>query len=57
MERPYFLAGGLKPENVEDAVKTAHPYALDISSGVETDGFNAPFKIEECIRRIRDVRE
>lgn len=57
MERPYFLAGGLKPENVEDAVKTAHPYALDISSGVETDGFKDPFKIEECIRRIRDVRE
>lgn len=57
MERPYFLAGGLNQENVDRAIRTAHPYCLDISSGVETDGIKDSLKIEECIRRIRNVRE
>ena len=36
--RPYFLAGGLDPENVFRAVTDLHPYAVDTSSGLETDG-------------------
>ena len=54
-ERPYFLAGGLSPDNVQEAVRACRPYGLDVSSGVETDGIKDPVKIETCIRRIRNV--
>ena len=56
MDRPYFLCG--RPErrkNVEQAILQTHPFAVDISSGVETDGVKDPKKITECIRRIRHV--
>ncbi len=56
MDRPYFLAGGLNAENVEQAILQTHPFAVDISSGVETDGVKDPKKITECIRSIRHVR-
>ena len=39
VNRPYFLAGGLTLDNVENAVKTHHPFVVDVSSGIETDGF------------------
>jgi phosphoribosylanthranilate isomerase len=36
-EKPFFLAGGINPENVDKAV-LLHPYCIDISSGAETNG-------------------
>ncbi|MCL2287768.1 MAG: phosphoribosylanthranilate isomerase [Candidatus Bathyarchaeota archaeon] len=53
----YFLAGGLNIENVGAAIEKTNPYAVDISSGVETGGVKDPLKIKEFIRRIRNTRE
>jgi phosphoribosylanthranilate isomerase len=37
-EKPVFLAGGLTPENVRDAIEQVQPFGLDVCSGVRTDG-------------------
>ncbi|MDE6788105.1 MAG: phosphoribosylanthranilate isomerase, partial [Ruminococcus sp.] len=48
MTRPYFLAGGLSSENIADAVRL-NLYAVDVSSGIETDGFKEFNKMKEFI--------
>lgn len=54
VNKPYFLAGGLRPENISEAIQKTVPYAVDVSSGVETGGVKDLAKIKEFIRRIRD---
>ena len=51
--RPYFLAGGLHIGNVKSAVKHLNPYAIDISSGIETDGLKDKRKMEALIAEVR----
>ena len=54
LRREYFLAGGLTPENVGDAIKLLKPYAVDVSSGIETDGkkdFNKMKAFANAVRK------
>lgn len=53
ISRPYFLAGGLYPENVGIAVDTLSPYAVDVSSGIETDNFKDRNKMAAFVNAVR----
>ncbi|WP_332368465.1 phosphoribosylanthranilate isomerase [Spirosoma telluris] len=49
---PIFLAGGLTPENVRQAIDTVRPFGLDICSGVRTGGHLDAQKLEAFMRAI-----
>ena len=55
INKPFFLAGGLAVKNINEAVTKTNPFAVDVSSGVETYGIKDCIKIKEFIRRVRDV--
>ncbi len=55
--RRYFLAGGLPPENAEEAVRSLHPYAVDVSSGIETEGKKDPIKMAAFVTAVRKEKE
>ena len=57
MDRPYILAGGLTPENVERAVKTLHPYGVDVSSGVETGDRKDRKKVGVFVQNVRSITD
>lgn len=52
IKRPFFLAGGLGPDNLEQAVDMIRPYAVDLSSSVETDGVKDRSKILEAVNLV-----
>lgn len=52
-KRDYFLAGGLDPESVGEAIRLLEPFAVDVSSGVETDGIKDEKKIAEFIKAVK----
>lgn len=54
VKKPFFLAGGLKANNIDQAIAATNPYAADLSSGVETDGMKDRDKILEIVRRMRN---
>lgn len=53
ISRPYFLAGGLYPENFADAIETLSPFAVDVSSGIETDNFKDKNKMAAFVKAVR----
>ena len=54
IKRPYFLAGGLNADNAKDAIDFLHPYAVDVSSGIETHGRKDKNKIAEFVAAVRE---
>ena len=53
IERPFFLAGGIGSENLEQAIREIRPYAVDLSSSVETDKWKDPEKIRNVVDIVR----
>lgn len=52
---PFFLAGGLTPENLGQAIRDILPYAVDLSSGIETDKLKDREKILAAVREVRNA--
>ena len=53
LAQPFFIAGGLNEDNVEEAIQHFTPFAVDVSSGVETDGQKDHEKIRRFIERVK----
>lgn len=53
VKRPYFLAGGLNEDNIADALML-NPFAVDVSSGIETDGKKDAEKMKRFIKLVRN---
>ena len=51
--RPYFLAGGLDAQTVGGAIERFHPFAVDVSSGIETDGLKDENKMAAFVAAVR----
>ena len=62
VDRPVFLAGGLKLDNIADAIAAVHPFGIDLCSGVRTNGaldakkLNGFFETLEAVRRVECVQ-
>ena len=52
---PIILAGGLKPENIKQAILEVNPFAVDICSGVRTNGNLDKEKLAEFVKNVRSV--
>lgn len=53
IKKPFFIAGGLAPENIDDVLDKIECYGVDVSSGVETDNKKDKAKVQQFIERVR----
>ncbi|MCD8075891.1 MAG: phosphoribosylanthranilate isomerase [Lachnospiraceae bacterium] len=54
IQRPFLLAGGIGPENITEALDQLHPWGVDMSSSVETDGKKDREKMLAAVSRVRE---
>lgn len=54
LKKEFFLAGGLNSENIVQAIKEFNPYAVDLSSSLESNGYKDEIKIKEVMEAIND---
>jgi phosphoribosylanthranilate isomerase len=54
--RAVYLAGGLKPENVREAIRRVRPFGVDVCSGLRTDGALDEAKLSAFFTAVRDAR-
>ena len=56
LDKPTFLAGGLNPNNVADAIKQANPYGVDVNSGCKNDnGIKDKEKVKLFIKNAKGI--
>lgn len=56
IQRPFFLAGGIGASNLGQAIREIHPYAVDLSSSVETEKRKDPMKIRQVVDIVRKIK-
>lgn len=54
IEKPFFIAGGITDENIAEIVRDTKPYGVDISSGIETNGFKDLQKMKKIMQILRE---
>ncbi|HEX4013729.1 MAG TPA: phosphoribosylanthranilate isomerase [Candidatus Cybelea sp.] len=55
-QRRVVIAGGLRPGNVAECVQSAHPFGVDVRTGIETDGRKDEGKMRDFVRAVRQAR-
>lgn len=56
VDKPVFLAGGLRPDNVAEAIETVMPFGIDVCSGVRTNGALDERKLQALFEQVNDAR-
>ena len=54
-QTPFFLAGGLTIDNLTEAIETVHPEGVDLSGGIETNGYKDKEKIKAVVEQVRQI--